>query len=317
MAQRGNRRGVLIPPQYYSVPQHQSWMPALSYYALAFGVAGAFFVVVWGVLRDNADESPFISAGIASAILIAGAVVLREVVFRTRRRRAIASERAMHAKRKFAEEAARADMNSGKLTPDENAALIVEIKKRSDAANVLNKVAAAHREVFELCADYLKLIEGEMKRMNPGSPRLEPFLKGRARVADAHKFHMLRWAEIEATDSTLRAQEPGETKVRVDAARHALSAVETALQSYPAERNLLESWGIINELVVTLDVNGLMEEGSAAAFLGDYRSAKRAYRDALHCLARDGIQTEKRSQAAEQINIELERLRFADRHNQY
>ena len=191
--------------------------------------------------------------------------------------------------------------------------MIAEIKKRSDAANVLNKVSEAHREVFELCAEYLNIIENELGRMNPGSPRLEPFLKGRTRVGDAHRFHMLRWAEIEATASTVRAQNEKDINLQMASARQALGVVDTALHTYPNERSLIETRSVLTELVVSLNVKGLVDEAEHAAFRGDYKTAKRAYRDALFCLGQDSIKNAERKAAAERISMELEKIRLADR----
>jgi len=202
--------------------------------------------------------------------------------------------------------------SGAKLSIEQNGALLAEIKKRSDAANLLNKISAAHKEVFEVCAEYLTLIEGELSRMNAGSPRLEPFLKGRTRASEAHRFHMLRWAEIEATELTLRAQDGEPLENRLKDTNKALWVLETAIEAYPNERALFESRELLTEFKVLFEVETLVSGGEAAASAGDLAKAKQLFREALFALARDHVDTRGRREAAERIKERLETIRFAD-----
>lgn len=271
-------------------------MPASSYYILSVAIASVFFFLMWGVLRDSGVEAPWMTAGVASSILIIGAVLLRELVLRRGR----APEASAAPVSRISDIRAQ-----GKLTIDGNRLLLQEIKKRSDAANVLDKFSAGHRQVFELCGEYLNLIEEELGRMNAGSPRLEPLLKGRTRAVEAHRFHMLRWAELEATELTLKAQAGPE---KLASAKEALLVVETALASYPQERALNESKGLLTEMVVSIGVRDLIENAEEAMRLEEFSTAKSYYRDALHLLARDNIHTPERSAAADRIRAEIERV---------
>lgn len=276
-------------------------MSALSYYILCIAVSAAFFFIVWGLLRDVGVETPWATAGVGASILLAGSVVLREFVLRP------AKLRARQTKRQ--PDAATAD---GKLTVEQSASLLNEIKRRSDAANVLGTFSAGHKQVFELCAEYLNLIEAELQRMNPGSPRLKPFLDGRARAANAHRFHMLRWAEIEATELTRLAQSDDGTEDRARAAQKALSVINTALVAYPGERALIESKSLLTELAVSVEVRDHIARAESALREGDTTGAIRYYKEALFSLARDNISTPGREQAAERINKELESIRMAE-----
>jgi len=199
-----------------------------------------------------------------------------------------------------------------KLSIEQNGALLTEIKKRSDAANLLSKIAAAHKEVFEVCAEYLRVIEGELSRMNAGSPRLEPFLKGRTRASEAHKFHMLRWAELEATELALRAQGDKPLENRLEDATRALWVLETAIKAYPSEQALVESRKVLGEMKVSFEVEALVAAGEKAVADGEYAKARQLFREALFSLARDHVETPSRRHAAERINERLETIGSAD-----
>ena len=274
------------------------------YYIAALILSAGFFFLVWGVLRDNAAESPDTTAAFAACIVLAGSAILREFFLRralSRQHRIDRRANGMHA-----------ETSGTKLSVEQNGGLLAEIKKRSDAANLLSKIAAAHKEVFEVCAEYLTLIEGELSRMNAGSPRLEPFLKGRTRASEAHRFHMLRWAEIEATELTLRAQVDKPFEDRLEDTQKALWVLDTALSSYPTDRALVESRGVLAELKISFEVDALVAAGDRAASDGDLARAKQLFRDALFALGSDHIETPGRRQAAERIKQKLENIRSAD-----
>lgn len=251
----------------------------------------AFFFIVWGILNDYSAETPWITAGIGGSIVIVVSVVVREIYLRRARRRAALRQPAP------------ADV-SGKLTIELNARILKEIKKRSDAANVLAKIAAAHREVFELCREYLGRVEEELISIRSGSPRLEPILSGRKKAAKLHRFHMLRWAELEATELTLRAQSEG----KAAAAGAALATVDLALESYPAERALQESRSLLGEMVVSMNVSEVMVEAERAAAGGDRKRAVSLCREALRLLEAGDVATPGRRQAAEHIRAEIEKI---------
>lgn len=277
-------------------------MTASSYYIITIGVAAAFFLVVWGVSDDYNVETPWITAAISSSMLIVGAIVLREVIIRSARRKAL------HRQTIPAGSPRRDDVN-GKLTIALNTRILKEIKKRSDAANVLRKVPEAHREVFELCGEYLLRVEQELKVISPASLRLEPILSGRRKASKMHRFHMLRWAEIEATQLTFRAQSDEDPKVRLAAADNALSTVQTALQIYPEERALEESRALLDDMVVSMNVSQCVSDAEQAVSQGGYARARGLYRDALLYLGRDNISTTARTEAACRINAAIEKIR--------
>lgn len=287
------------------------WLPAANFYVLAVAVSTAFFFLVLGILNDGGEDAPWFTAAIGTGIMFFGAVILREVIMRRAYNRFLRQERAM----KDRVDAAGFSPNNNdqrsqnKLTLERNAAVLNEIKQKSDAANILSKFSAGHREVFEICGEYIELNESELKSINANSPRLGPLLKSRSAVAEYHRYHLLKWAEIEARTLTQEARSRANTAGKVESAQSALFVIESALESYPAESSLLQSKELLQELVVSIKMSDWIEKAERAEFERDYSAAKTHYRDALFYLGRDNVQSERHEEAAARINAEIERIR--------
>jgi hypothetical protein len=187
-----------------------------------------------------------------------------------------------------------------------------EIKKRSDAAKVLGKFSAGHREVFELCGEYLSRNESELTTVSAGSPRLAALLKGRNAATQMHHYHLLQWAEIEARGFTNEANTLTDAPDRLQAAKEAINVIDTALQSYPTEQSLLESREVLREMAVSIRVTDLVEHAERAEFRRETQEAVAFYRDALFYLGRDNVQTLERQAAADRINAAMDRLRLLE-----
>jgi hypothetical protein len=287
------------------------WLPASNYYVLALAVAAVFFFLVWGVLHDGGEETPWITAGVGASILMIGAVLLREVIFRRARARLAAQQRSIDSH--FRGRSVRSDVRDGdKLSLELNAAILGEIKHKSDAANVLSKVAAGHREVFELCSEYLARNETELKTVKAGSPRLAPLLRGRTAASDFHRFHMLKWAEIESRSLAAESRARTDVTQKAEAAQSAINVIESALQSYPDEAALLQSREVLGELLMSINVSHLVEKAEKSAFHGNFGQAIAHYKDALFYLGRDNVDSDEREEAAERILAEIERLRLLE-----
>jgi len=291
------------------------WLPASNYYVLAVAVSAASFFLIWGILHDEGEDTPWVTAGVSSSLLLIGAVVVREVILRRARDRFVMQQRNMDNFGNFVRgvQARKGHTRqNNKLTLEKNAAILGEIRKKSDAANVLNTFSAGHREVFELCSEYIARNEHELKTVSASSPRLTALLKGRSSVAEIHRYHLLRWAEIEARSLTSQAKSRANTTEKLEAAQNALGVVESALESYPAETSLLQSQELLREMVVSIKVSDRVEKAERAAFKGDYERAKKLYNDALFDLGRDKVQSHEREQAAVKINAEIERIRLLE-----
>jgi hypothetical protein len=286
------------------------WLPASNYYVLSAALSTAFFFLMWGILHDAGDETPWITAGIAASIVLAGAVILREVILRRARMRHYRMQQQINANFASVGRTIGDRPPPRKLTLEQNAAALNEIGQKSNAAKVLNKFSAGHREVVELCTEYIARNEEELKTVAAGSPRLRALLKGRTAVLELHRFHMLRWAEIEATQYMSEANNRVEVESRLKAANDAAAVIDHALNAYPTDESLLASREVIRETVTSIKVTDTIERAERAAYHQDYRQAIGLYRDALFYLGRDNLETEKRQRAADRVRDEIEKLRL-------
>ena len=276
------------------------WLPASNYYVLAVAISMAFFFIVWALLDDVDIRSPWQTAGVSASILLIGAVVLRAMILR----------RANGPYVRQPSPPSPADRH--KLTIDRAAAILGEIRRKSEAAIVLDRVASGHREVFEMCAAFMHRIDVELPTVQAGSPRLAALLKGRVKIADLHRFHTLRWAEIETRGLSASAQDLPDPTARERAAENAIAVVDQALAAYPAETSLLESRAVLGELAVSIQVANIVEDAEKAAADGDNRAARNLYCEALVLLGQDNIGSAGRERAARRIREEIDRLSFSD-----
>ncbi len=284
------------------------WLPAANYYFLAAAVALAVFFVLWGVFHDLAHEMPWIVAGLSGSVVLIAAVIVRELVLRRARMRYVAMQK--NFDRNIADAYSRIDRSrvADKLSIEKNATLLREIKRRSDAANVLRKFAAGHREVFEMCAEYVALVDREFGRMGSGSPRFAALRKGRESALEFHRYHMLQWAAAETRTLSHEAQTKIEASERLAAIQGAIDVVESALGFYPDERSLIESREVLDEVLCSIKVSHWVEKAERAEFDGDLAAARNFYRDALFYLSHDGAASRDREIAAERINAAIEKL---------
>lgn len=311
----GNTRNRYSDPRNragFVLKRRPFWLPASNYYILAAAIGLALFFLAWGVLHDSGDETPWITAGIGFSIVMIGAVVLRELILRRNRARYLAQQREFD--RHIAEAVTRIGegQRSDKLTIERNDRIISDIKRKSEAAKVLNKFADAHREVFELCDQYLVINDRESRLIRTGSPRIRALRKGREYVSRFHRYHLLQWAKIETRNLTQDVPGLVETGEKVSTLQNALGVIDSALEFYPAERSLVESRLVLNEMLTTVKVSHYVEKAELSAFKGDTKQALSLYRDALFYLGRDNVKSEQRNAAAQRILFEIDRLHQLD-----
>lgn len=264
------------------------WLPAANYYFLATAAAVLIFVVVWGIFHDEMAETPILAAGIAASSFMVFAVFLREFVLRRMyRRRAMVQRQLDHT---IAEVYARHRPGSReKLTVERNAEILAQIKRRSDAAASLAKFASGHREVFEMCGEYIALVDREFATVGVGSPRIAAMRRGRDKAMEFHRYHMLQWASIEARSLIRNSSSGANMLERSHKAHDAMDVVETALEFYPEERALIESKALISEMLTTIKVSDKVNEAERSAADGQYARARNLYRDALFYLGREHL----------------------------
>lgn len=238
-------------------------------------------------------------------MILAGAVVVREVVLRNARQRYLATQRIDRSVRGIVRNIREND--HPKLTLERNAAILHEISRKSDAAKVLGRFAEGHREVFELCEEYLSAVTRELPTVGPGSPRIAALRRGQKVAAQVHHYHMLHWAEIETRELTREVSKHDKIANKLDAAQAALEVVDFALRSYPQDLALVDSRNVLVELVSSIQVSDLIEKAERAAFKGNKKRALSLYEDALFVLRRQDPDLE--NDVALRVRGEIETLR--------
>jgi hypothetical protein len=284
------------------------WVSALNYYFLVLFFAAAVFFVVFAILYDGYDDTPWLVAGGSSVAFVVSLFLFREVVMRRARSRALAARRLSHhlnaAKR------IRPSVDGViKLTLQRNDELLHEIRLKSDAAKVLGKFADGHREVFELCDAYLSLASAELGRARVGSPRIPAIRKGTISVSKRHRYHMLRWAEIKARAFTTDVNDPARPlSDKLEAAEDTLTAVERAFTIYPEETALNDSLALLRVFLSTGRVRSYVESAERASQAGATDEALDNYRLALAALQESAAPPGEQRTIRERIGGEIARL---------
>ncbi len=294
-------------PVHYRRP---FWLPASNYYILAASVTAAFFFLVWGILHEGDEETPFIVAGIGASLVLGSAVVIREIFLRKARHRYLLVERKLdYNVKNFSLPSKLSNNDFDKLTLEKNAAIVKEIQKKSETVRGLGNFSNGHLEVFEICNKYLSVAEKQLETVRVGSPRLAGLRRGREIVGELHRYHLLSWAEIEARELTQKARNYVTVSEKLNTAQEALNIVESALQFYPQEARLTESELALKNFIASIKISHWIEQAERSAFKGNYKRAISLYRDALFFLDREDLKNEDREAIADKINVEIESLR--------
>lgn len=255
------------------------WLPASNYYILAAAFTIALFFLIWGILQDSGETAPFIPAGIAAGLILAAAVLLREVILRNARNRFLASQRMLERNLTYAP--VKLPHAGPKLTLERNSAILREIKRKSEAARVLTGLPEAHREVFDMCEEYLAAANRELPTVNPGSPRIAALRKGTRSIVEYHHYHLLKWAEMQSQTLTLEAQSRSRVSQKLVTVEEALSVLNFALQHYPADTDLLGSQKVLLDLIASIELSHLIEKAEKAVEKGNKKRALVHYKNAL------------------------------------
>lgn len=292
------------PAQYH----RPFWLPASNYYILSAAAAIAVFFLIWGVLHDGDEPTPWIPAGVSASMVLVGAVFLREIVLRKARNRYLSVQRRLDYNLDNVSLHTRTRAPEKKLTLEKNAEIVRQIQKKSDAARVLMKLSDGHQEVAEICREYLDINRRELENAGAGSPRLAGLLRSRDLVRGLHKFHLLAWAELESRELTREARHRPTTNERTETAQKALDVLQTALKHYPDEPRLNESAAAVREFVTSIRVGHYLEQAERSAFKGNYKRAVSHYKDALFFLAREGGANRESELLADKINREIDKI---------
>lgn len=281
------------------------WLSTTGYFLIAGAVSLSLFLVIWGLLHDEAEgDAPWISAGIAAALMMSLAIAIREVVLRRAQTRYLL----LHEKSAAAISQRVKTKSEKKFTLEQNAAALRLIQNKVDAANSILATTENHLEVFQASQEYLALIESELQKVQVGSPRLPAFRNGQESVKILHKHHLLRWAS-EKTHRILReAADSISADKKIETAYGAAEALEFALKFYPNELQLINSKIAVHEFMTLVRVTHWTDLAERAAFKKQHRRAIDYYQDALFYLSRKAIDSEESNLVAAKIEREIECL---------
>jgi tetratricopeptide (TPR) repeat protein len=181
------------------------------------------------------------------------------------------------------------------------------LQRQSAAANESDS-ATTHREIYELCSEYLN---GADKALQ--SPALQAdgrvaLRAGQERVREMQKHHLLTWARSSARALTHEAQQRVRLYEKVETANRALDCIDQALRVYPDDQDLRTSAQAVQEFITSSRVAHWVELAERAAFKGYFQRAIDCYRDALYYLGRDKSDSAG-AEAAAQILKEIDMLR--------
>jgi tetratricopeptide (TPR) repeat protein len=309
MDQRARSTNLKQEP-YVKVGQDKSgaWASAANYYFLALFVAAFVFVMVLAFLYDGYDESPWVVATLSSIASIVSFILFRETVLRRSRQRELAARRLAHHLRTV-RKPGRDREDNDKLSLERNEKFLREIRSKSDAAKVLGNLAEAHKEVYELCDDYLMIASREISRARVGSPRIPAMRKGTVSAAKRHRFHMLKWAELKSRSFTVEARNARSVSDRIGAAEEALDAVEKAIEVYPGEKTLIDSREVLEIFLSSTRLRSVLEDAESAEISGDLQKAIHIYDRVLAELGVDGQVLDDHEAVRSKILSEVERIR--------
>jgi hypothetical protein len=266
------------------------------------GASAALFFLLWWILQG--EENPWIPAGLIASVVMLVAASARLAVVRRSRTRSVRDQRGGewhgHTMR-------RPPGNSIPSTSRHSAALRA-LQMQSADADARDLPPQAHRDLYDLCTDYLHGAEQALQSPSlPAEGRLA-LRAGQERVRTLQRHHLLTWARGSARSLTHEAQQRVRLYEKVETANRALECIDSALKLYPDEEELRVSARAVRDFITSSRVAHWVELAERAAFKGYYRRAIDRYRDALFYLTRDGGDQDREA-GAEQITREIELLR--------
>ncbi|MFN6963270.1 MAG: hypothetical protein ACK4S4_05825 [Pyrinomonadaceae bacterium] len=289
------------------------WLAASNFYVLSVGFSIGTFFLIWAILHDASEETAVFPAGIIASGTLLSAVGLRLYILRRIRSRLIATRRLEQNLAAISPRAA--ESARPKLSIEQNARIIREIERRSEAAKLLAKYPEGHREVYLLCREYLAVNENELRSVGPGSPRIAALRHGRRHVEEIHRHHLLQWTELEVTALTNDSRRQRSASKKIDAAERALEIIGAATEYYPAEPALSESAAFLDEYIAGIRVADLTARARRAEQKDRPEDAAKFYRRAREVIdSRPAVSAELRA-AAMEIDAGLEKIRESNSTN--
>jgi tetratricopeptide (TPR) repeat protein len=266
----------------------------------AAAASAALFFVLWWMLQG--EENPWIPAGLAASVVMLVAASAWLAVVRRARVRYVRDRGDWRGRSSLG--------SSGNAIPatGRHSAALRALHKQSRAADARESPPQAHRELYDLCSEYLSGAEQALQSPSlPTEARLA-LRAGQERVRTLQRHHLLTWARGSARSLTHEAQQRVRLYEKVETANRALECIDTALRVYPDEEELKISARAVRDFITSSRVAHWVELAERAAFKGYYRRAIDRYRDALFYLTRDSLDQDRET-GAERITREIELLR--------
>jgi len=280
-------------------------MPSsVGYLLAAFVAAIALFFGLWWTLVSGGDEAPWIPAGLAASVVLLVALSAREVVMRRAWTRYLLDQGSEKSARSSGE---RKRPHYKSHSSSVLSAAWRNVQKQSEEADAGSN-PEAHFDVFQLCQDSLAMADETLRSSTLSSEKRNSIRAGQDRTRALQKHHLITWARDSSRSLTFEAQQRARTTERIEAANRALHCLESALQFYPQETELLESSAAIREFISSVKVAHWVELAERAAFKGHYRRAIDRYKDALFYLGRGAMKEDVRAVSTERIEREIESL---------
>lgn len=267
---------------------------------VAAAAAAALFFVLWWMLQ--AEESPWVPAGLAASVVMLVAAFARLLVSRRIGNQQLNSSRETHER-----PARRPTLDEVMHSTGRHAATLRALHRQSAAADE-KETAQAHREVYELCSEYLNGAERALLSPTLQADGRIALRGGQERVRELQKHHLLIWARTSARALTHEAQQRVRLHEKLETANRALDCIDQALKLYPDEAELRSSAQAVNEFIASSRLAHWIELAERAAFKGYFQRAIDCYRDALYYLQRDSGDPAG-NEAAEHILREIDILR--------
>jgi len=266
----------------------------------AAAAAATLFFVLWWMLQ--AEESPWVPAGLAASVVMLVAAFARLLVARR-----VRDQRPTTIHHSHERVARRPTLDEVMLSTSRHASTLRALQRQSMAADE-NKIADRHHEVYELCSEYLSGVERALQ-----SPALQAdgrvaLRTGQQRVRELQKHHLLTWARQSARALTHEAQQRVRLYEKVETANRALDCIDQALNICPGDQELIVSARAVRDFITSSRVAHWVELAERAAFKGYFQRAIDCYRDALYYLGRDS-QDPAGKDTAERIRKEIDVLR--------
>lgn len=279
------------------------WIPAIGYYVLSVSVTGIVFFILLGIWGH--DDAPLMISGIIASAMLGGAVILREVVLKERRRAVVQAQKRIDDNLTGLIKHAPKTTGSW-LTTEENKRLVNELKSKSLAAESFENLTEAHRKVFELCETYLQRNSSEINRINIASSKLQALRADRQFVEKLHKHHLLKWAVTDSASLLNKAKSVKSYARRIEYADESLNLIETALKYYPNEVKLQESSAFIQDFIKDEKVKKMIAKAEKEFLSLHHEKAAENYRKILRYLEKEEGGNAEWANLAAEIKLRLE-----------